>query len=218
MTPPRTLVLLRHGQTAWNAEGRAQGHLDIGLDDLGRAQAAAVAPAVAALRPDVLWSSDLARAATTAAVVSEACGLEVRHDARLREYDVGERAGLTIPEFAAAYPAEHAAWTARGGSFEHADAVPGAESTSDVLGRILPALHEVLASVEPGGTACVVGHGAALKVATIALLGWDRTASTSLRGMDNCGHTLLDDGGPDASLRLVAWNRTPDFAPRESVG
>ena len=52
----RRLVLLRHGQTAWNAEGRAQGHLDIGLDDLGRAQAAAVAPAVAALRPDVLWS------------------------------------------------------------------------------------------------------------------------------------------------------------------
>lgn len=218
MTPPRTLVLLRHGQTAWNAEGRAQGHLDIGLDDLGRAQAAAVAPAVAALRPDVLWSSDLARAATTAAVVSEACGLEVRHDARLREYDVGERAGLTIPEFAAAYPAEHAAWAARGGSFEHADAVPGAESTSDVLERILPALHEVVASVEPGGTACVVGHGAALKVATIALLGWDRTASASLRGMDNCGHTLLDDGGPDASWRLVAWNRTPDFAPRESVG
>lgn len=218
MTPPRTLVLLRHGQTAWNAEGRAQGHLDIGLDDLGRAQAAAVAPAVAALRPDVLWSSDLARAATTAAAVSEACGLEVRHDARLREYDVGERAGLTIPEFASAYPAEHAAWAAAGGSFEHADAVPGAESTSDVLGRILPALREVLASVEPGGTACVVGHGAALKVATIALLGWDRTASTSLRGMDNCGHTLLDDAGPDGSLRLVAWNRTPDFAPRESVG
>ena len=96
--------------------------------------------------------------------------------------------------------------------------MPGAESTSDVLGRILPALREVLASVEPGGTACVVGHGAALKVATIALLGWDRTASTSLRGMDNCGHTVLDDAGPDRSLRLVAWNRTPDFAPRESVG
>lgn len=218
MTAPRRLVLLRHGQTAWNAEGRAQGHLDVGLDDVGRAQAATVAPTISALGPTVLWSSDLARAATTAAVVAEACALEVRHDARLREYDVGERAGLTIPEFAAAYPAEHAAWAAAGGSFEHADAVPGAESTADVLGRIVPALREVLDSVPPGGTACVVGHGAALKVATIALLGWDRTVSTSLRGLDNCGHTLLDDAGPEASLRLVAWNRTPDFAPRESVG
>ncbi|WP_457206178.1 histidine phosphatase family protein [Nocardioides sp. P5_C9_2] len=218
MSAPRTLVLLRHGQTAWNAEGRAQGHLDVGLDDVGRAQAAAVAPAIAALRPDVLWSSDLARAATTAAVVAEATGLTVRHDARLREYDVGERAGLTIPEFAAAYPAEHARWAAAGGSFEHADAVPGAESTDDVLDRVLPALTEALASAPPGGTACVVSHGAALKAATIALLGWDRTASVSLRGMDNCAHTVLDDAGPAASLRLVAWNRTPDFAPRTSVG
>lgn len=218
MTAPRTLVLLRHGRTAWNAEGRAQGHLDVGLDDVGRAQAQAVAPAIAALRPAVLWSSDLARAATTAAVVAEACGLEVRHDPRLREYDVGERAGLTIPEFAAAHPDHHAAWVAAGGSFEHADAVPGAESTEDVLKRIVPALDEVLASLPPGGTACVVGHGASLKVATIALLGWDGTASTSLRGMDNCGHTLIDDAGPGASLRLVAWNRTPDFARRESVG
>lgn len=214
MRAPRTLVLLRHGQTAWNAEGRAQGHLDVGLDDVGRAQAAAVAPAIAALRPEVLWSSDLARAAATAAAVAEATGLGVRHDARLREYDVGERAGLTIPEFAAAYPAEHARWTAAGGSFEHADAVPGAETAADVLARILPALREALAAVAPGGTACVVGHGAALRVATVALLGWEPAAARTLRGMDNCGHTVLDDAGPGASLRLVAWNRTPDFAPR----
>jgi glucosyl-3-phosphoglycerate phosphatase len=218
VTARRTLVLLRHGQTAWNAEGRAQGHLDVGLDDVGRAQARAVAPVIAALRPVLLWSSDLARAARTAAVVGEACGLEVRHDARLREYDVGERSGLTLAEFAAAFPAEHAAWAAAGGSFEHADAVPGAESTADVLARVLPALHEALDAVPPGGTACVVGHGAALKVATIALLGWDRTVAASVRGMDNCGHTVLEDAGRDATLRLVAWNRTPDFARRESVG
>ncbi|KRF30647.1 histidine phosphatase family protein [Nocardioides sp. Soil805] len=218
MTAPRTLVLLRHGRTAWNAEGRAQGQLDVGLDEVGHAQAAAVAPAIAALRPDVLWSSDLTRAATTAAAVAEATGLEVRHDARLREYDVGARAGLTIPEFAAAHPAEHAAWTAAGGSFENADAVPGAESTDDVLRRILPALTEALGSVAPGGTACVVSHGAALKAATVALLGWDRATATSLRGLDNCGHSVLADAGRGAPLRLVAWNRTPDFAPCTPVG
>jgi glucosyl-3-phosphoglycerate phosphatase len=218
VTPPRTLVLARHGQTAWNAEGRAQGHLDVGLDDVGRAQAAALAPTIAAMEPTVLWSSDLARAATTAAAVGRACGLDVRHDARLREYDVGQRAGLTIPEFAAAHPAEHAAWTAAGGGFDHPDAVPGAESTDDVLRRVVPALRDALAAVPPGGTACVVGHGAALRVATVALLGWDRAHATSLRGMDNCGHTVLEEAGPDGSLRLVAWNRTPDFAPRVGVG
>ena len=218
MTARRTLVLVRHGQTAWNAEGRAQGHLDVGLDEIGHAQAAALAPTIAALRPAVLWSSDLSRAASTAGVLAAACGLDVRHDARLREYDVGARAGLTVAEFAAAHPAEHAAWTAAGGTFENADAVPGAESTDDVLRRVVPALGDALASVEPGGTACVVGHGAALRAATVALLGWDRGLLGSLRGMDNCGHTVLDDAGPEASLRLVAWNRTPDFAPRESVG
>jgi probable phosphoglycerate mutase len=214
----RRLVLVRHGRTAWNAEGRAQGQLDVALDEVGRAQAIALAPAIAALGPSVLWSSDLTRATSTAAVLATACGLDVRHDARLREYDVGARAGLTVAEFAAAHPVEHAAWTAAGGTFENADAVPGAESTDEVLDRVVPALHEALASVDPGGTVCVVGHGAALRVATVALLGWGRAAVASLRGMDNCAHTVLDDAGPQASLRLVAWNRTPDFAPRESVG
>ena len=157
-----------------------------------------MAPGVAALRPDVLWSSDLTRAATTAAAVAEASGLEVRHDARLREYDVGERAGLTIAEFAAAYPAEHARVGGRGrlvrargrGARRRVDRRRAAAGSCPPCARRS-------ASVEPGGTACVVGHGAALKVATVALLGWDRTASTSLRGMDNCGHTVLDDAGPE---------------------
>jgi glucosyl-3-phosphoglycerate phosphatase len=214
----RTLVLVRHGQTAWNAEGRAQGHLDVDLDEVGRSQAAALAPTIAALRPTVLWSSDLVRAASTAAVLAEACGLTVRHDARLREYDVGRRAGLTVAEFAAAHPDEHAAWTAAGGTFENADAVPGAESTDGLLRRVVPALCDAMTAVQPGETACVVGHGAALRIATVALLGWDRATAASLRGMDNCAHTVLDDAGPGASLRLVAWNRTPDFAPREWVG
>ena len=59
----RRLVLVRHGRTAWNLTRRAQGHTDIPLDEVGHRQAAAMAPAVAALRPSRLWSSDLARAA-----------------------------------------------------------------------------------------------------------------------------------------------------------
>ena len=66
----RRLVLLRHGRTEWNETGRAQGHADVPLDEVGLAQAKEVAPVLAALRPVALWSSDLARAAQTADAVA----------------------------------------------------------------------------------------------------------------------------------------------------
>ena len=72
----RTLVLLRHGQTASNREKRIQGQLDVDLDDTGRDQAARTAPVVAALRPDVVWCSDLARARATVAPVLRELGRE----------------------------------------------------------------------------------------------------------------------------------------------
>ena len=215
----RTLVLLRHGRTAWNAEGRAQGHTDVPLDAIGRAQAAAVAPVIAALRPSFVWSSDLARAAETAEVVAAACGLPVVRDPRLREYDMGERSGLTIPEFAAAFPSEHARWVADGGPGQSADAVPGAESTAAVLARMLPALRAAMAAVEPGETGVVVGHGAALRVALVALLGWDRSAALTLRALGNCAWAMVDDSAVDRAPRLAAYNRVaPDFTSAGAVG
>lgn len=215
----RTLILLRHGRTAWNAEGRAQGHTDVPLDEVGRAQAAAAAQALAELSPVTIRSSDLARAAETADLVAEACGLPVVRDPRLREYDVGERAGLTIPEFEAAFPAEHARWAAAGGSFEHADSVAGAESTPDVVARMLPALRSAFSELAPGDTGVVVSHGAALRVALLALLGWERSASATLRALDNCGWAAVDDSAVGGGLRLAAYNRiAPDFASAGSVG
>ena len=104
----RRLVLLRHGRTAWNATGRAQGHADVELDEVGHAQAAAVAPWIAGWEPAELWSSDLARARQTAAYVEKETGLVATLDARLREYDVGERTGLTMAEFADQHPDDHA--------------------------------------------------------------------------------------------------------------
>ncbi len=78
-----------------------QGQTDVDLDDEGRAQAGRVAVEMAKLGPTVLWSSDLRRARQTAAAVSEATGVEVVHDARLREFGLGEREGLTHDEYAA---------------------------------------------------------------------------------------------------------------------
>jgi broad specificity phosphatase PhoE len=215
----RTLVLLRHGRTAWNAEGRAQGHIDVPLDAIGRAQAAAVAPVIAALAPSYVWSSDLARAAETAEVVAAACGLPIARDPRLREYGMGERSGLTIPEFAAAFPSEHARWLADGGPGQSADSVPGAESTADVLARVLPALRDAMRAVEPGETGVVVGHGAAMRVALVAFLDWERSAALRLRALENCAWAVVDDSGLGHAPRLAAYNRlAPDFTSAGAVG
>jgi len=212
-TAARRLVLLRHGRTAWNATGRAQGHADVELDALGHAQAAAVAPWVADLGPTALWSSDLARARQTAAYVAKESGLEPVLDPRMREFDVGERTGMTMAEFAARFPDEHTAWLRD----RRAD-LPGAEDTSEVLARSLPAYAEVTGSLGPGETAVVVTHGAALKVSVLALLGWPQEQAAGLHVLDNCAVAVIDQQLPDGPWRLVAWNQRPDFVPDSTGG
>ena len=209
----RRVVLLRHGRTAWNLIGRAQGHGDVPLDEVGHAQARAAAPMVAALRPRGLVSSDLARAAQTAAYVGEACGLEVELDQRLREFDVGERQGLTWAESVERFP-----WIADGvGLGERLAGVPGAESDADVSGRIVPALADAAASVGPGETVVVVTHGAALKLGIGGLLGWDGTVVRALAVLDNCHWATLRvpvDGGAG---RLLDYG-VGDFASVPAIG
>lgn len=206
----RRLVLLRHGRTAHNHARRIQGQLDVDLDDVGRAQAAAVAPAMAALAPDVVWCSDLARTRHTAEPVLAACGLEASYDARLREFHLGERQGLSHDEYRALAPEEFARF--HQGDF---DVVPGAETTEQVRDRMVGALRALLDAVEPSRTALAISHGAAIRVATVALLGWPTEAIHSLRGVDNCGWVELLEQPEAGRLRLLAYNRTagdPDFA------
>jgi probable phosphoglycerate mutase len=207
---PRRLLLLRHGRTAWNASGRVQGHADVGLDEVGRGQARAVAAALAALGPARVWSSDLARARETAAVVADRLGLAVELDKRLREYDVGARQGLTVPEFAAQFPDEYAAWAER----DDRVLVEGAESTADVLARIVPALEECLAALGPADTGVVVGHGASLKAGLLGLLGWPTGHERALRGLDNAAWAVVEQTGGGSPVRLAAYNMTADFASR----
>jgi probable phosphoglycerate mutase len=204
----RRLVLLRHGRTAWNHTGRAQGHADVPLDAEGEAQAKAVAPHLAALGPVALWSSDLARASQTAAFVGAEAGVEAVLDPRLREFDIGpHRTGLTMEEYAAAHPAEHAAL--RAGDWA---AIPGRETRADVIARFVPALASCAASLGERETGVVVSHGAALRVATAAFLGWSEQVEQSLGVLDNCGwieleHTASTWDGAEPCWRLRAWNR-----------
>jgi probable phosphoglycerate mutase len=202
------LVLLRHGRTEWNDLGRAQGHADVPLDEVGLAQAKEVAPALAALQPVALWSSDLQRAAGTAEVVASEAGLVPVLDARIREFDIGpNRTGLTIEQYAAAFPDEHADLLAG-----NVDAIPGRETHDDLLARFLPALTSYADALGPGDTGVVVSHGAALRVAVPEFLGWGADLGESLGVLANCGWIELEHSastwtGGVPRWRLTAWNR-----------
>ncbi|GAA4694676.1 histidine phosphatase family protein [Nocardioides conyzicola] len=198
----KRLLLLRHGRTAWNAARRVQGQLDAELDDTGHRQAAAAAVAVAALSPAALWSSDSVRARETAAYVAKETGLDPTYDARLREYFLAERQGVTHEEYAALAPEEFGAF--RLGDF---DVVPGGETAEQVSGRMVAALGDLLASIAPGELAVAVSHGAAIRDAVPVLLGWPVTQRAVLHGLDNCGWVELDQARPDGPLRMRAYNR-----------
>lgn len=222
MSLRRTLVVLRHGRTAWNDTGRAQGHADIELDETGHAQAKAAAIALAALGPSRIWSSDLSRARQTAAALGEVTGLMPEELPALREYDVGKRTGMTFDDFQAAFPDEYAAWLAGDESLT----VPGAETTSDVRARIVPAMRACLDALGAGELGVVVCHGAALRVGVAGLLGWPDEIEETLAGMDNCHWLRLREHTRFGHLQLASYNESynefcdesgvPRAEPRES--
>jgi probable phosphoglycerate mutase len=156
------LLLLRHGRTAWNDSGRFQGHADPPLDAVGRAQAARVGPALAAMRPDLVASSDLARCRATADLI----GLPYRSDARLREIDLGGWSGLTSEEARRRFPEEDAAWRRgddirRGGGETYVEVAARAGALWDelVAGGLPSGPDSLVVFVLHGGTArALIGH------------------------------------------------------------
>lgn len=148
------LVCVRHGRTAWNAVRRFQGRTDIPLDDEGRAQARALAAHLADERFDFALSSDLSRAAATAAAIGRACGVAIEPEPRLREMQFGSWEGLTWVEIVARTPG-------LAGQSPTAPAIyrPGdGESFDDVSERIRPVLAELTARLKANGRALLVSH------------------------------------------------------------
>jgi glucosyl-3-phosphoglycerate phosphatase len=190
-------VLWRHGQTVWNAERRFQGQSDIPLDEVGQAQAERAARLLAALRPDLIVSSDLSRAAQTAAPLSRLTGLEATFDKDLRERSGGCWEGLTDTEIRTRYPVEHASWTPPDGE-------PSAVVAERVAGALLRVADAVL---EPGfatGLAVVVSHGAALRLGMSRLLGMPEELFGVLGPLSNCSWSVL--GRRHGRWRLVEHN------------
>lgn len=200
----RTLVIVRHGQTAWNHLGRAQGHIDVQLDETGHAQAVSVAPTLAAMHPAHLWTSDLTRARQSMAYLEKRTELVAIPDPRLREYDLGVRSGLTPEEFRHRFPDEHRAWLDENESA----LVRGAETTAQVRERVSAALGECVETLAPGETGIVMMHGAAGVVGIIAMVDCPDEMRRHLRVMDNCGWAVLTEHPVRHGLRLAAYNVT----------
>jgi broad specificity phosphatase PhoE len=147
-----TILLVRHGETDWNAERRVQGHTDRPLNETGRAQARALADELADERLDAVYASDLARAYETARVVADAHSLPVETLPELRERDFGSWEGMTDEEIFERYPE-----TRDGGSWGDA------ETRDELEARILPTMSRIAAQ-HPGGRVLVVTHGGPLRV------------------------------------------------------
>ena len=149
----RELLLIRHAESVWNAEGRWQGHEDPPLSARGREQAAALAAELASAGVARLVTSDLLRARSTAEPLARALGLDLIADPRLRELDVGRWGGRTRQEIAV----RDADLLARFDAGDPDARAGGAESLALLRARALGALRELCASA-PGGRLALVTH------------------------------------------------------------
>ncbi|HJV09214.1 MAG TPA: histidine phosphatase family protein [Acidimicrobiales bacterium] len=181
--PPRRLLLLRHGESTWNADGRWQGQADPPLSPLGEEQAA---DAARGLRPGQfsrVVSSNLRRALRTAEILAEALGRPVEVDADLREIDVGDWQGLTRAEIRARAPEALADW-----SEGRSESTPGGELRADLTDRAQRAVIRAAASSSPGDRILVVTHGALIR-------NLDRALSLVPHGIGNLAGRWYDADG-----------------------
>jgi probable phosphoglycerate mutase len=145
------LLVVRHGQSEWNAIGRWQGHADPPLSELGRRQSYVAAASIGTV--DGIVSSDLLRAAETAAIISQQLGVgPVVVDERLRERDAGQWTGLTRVEIDKGWP----------GWVEQARRPVGFEGVDALLARVVEAVG-ALRTASPGGSLLVITHGGVIR-------------------------------------------------------
>lgn len=199
----RRLLLVRHGVTDWNREGRFQGHLDPPLGDEGRAEARLLGRRMSNdndLRPARIVSSTLARAFETAEVIGSSLGVEVKPDARLIEVGQGEWEGRTHAELAVSDPDRYEAWL-------HASPIrrpPGGEPIEAASARVRDVLHE-LTSGPAAWPVCLVSHGGTIRILARELLDAPEATSWSL-DVDNVSLGVCT--ATERGWRLDRWNDT----------
>lgn len=202
MSDPR-LLLVRHGVTDWNREGRFQGQLDPPLGDEGRAEARLLARRLSndeGLRPSRIVSSTLARALGTAEVLGSALGIEVEQDARLIEIGQGDWEGRTHADLAVSDSERYEAWL-RAAPVRRP---PGGESIAAASARVRDLLDELATGSGPWPI-CLVSHGGTIRILAQELLGAPEATSWSL-DVDNVSLGVCSV--TERGWRLERWNDT----------
>jgi broad specificity phosphatase PhoE len=191
--PATCVYLARHGQTAYNLEGRFQGHLPVPLDATGRTQAAELAERAAEHEFRVLWCSPLLRARETADIVGVRIGLQPLEDTRLMETDAGNWTNRSFAEVRAETQELFDAFASADPGF----AFPGGESFEEQDERVNEALQEIEAGELP---ALVVCHGMVIRAALTRRAGhrserFERVANAALVPLDPLAAEHEDLGG-----------------------
>jgi probable phosphoglycerate mutase len=194
------LIAVRHGETAWNVEARLQGQLDIPLNDRGHDQARRTAESLADDRPDVVITSDLARAHATAQAIATFNECPLMLDPGLRERSFGSFEGLTHTEVAQRWPDQSQRWRSRDPDF-----APGDGETLRVFyDRCVKATLRI-AEAHAGKTVVLVAHGGVLDCLYRAASRVDLDAPRIWQ-LDNAAiNRLLHT---ESGLTLVGWNDT----------
>ena len=189
---PRTIIMVRHGETEGNIDDKAQGHFDAQLTERGRQQAQAVAKRLADIKFDAVYSSDLRRAMdTTKTIVANRPKLEIQPRSQLREYHFGDFEDFLWDDIGSAVPEVYQRW--KNLDTRPTIEFPGGESMGNAWQRVGEFVSEMLNAHSHGNeTILVVGHGGSLQALLGQLLNlrirnqWDFVFT-------NTGVTILDE-------------------------
>lgn len=190
----KRLLLVRHGESEWNAVRRLQGQADIALSARGESQALALADTIARLAPDRVIASDLKRARHTAALLGHG---EAETDARLREIHVGTWTGRPIAEIVGAEPDHYRGW--RAGEI----APPDGEHWADFVARTQAA---AISALDSAARPLLVCHGGVIRALLQALLGLE---PKKIIPVGPASLTVLAQKPGESGMRLEVFNHAP---------
>jgi phosphoserine phosphatase len=181
------IVLVRHGETAWNEAGKFQGRLDIGLNETGRRQAKLLAKALGDIHLDAIYSSPLSRSFETANEIAGYHSLTVIPADEFNEIDHGSWEGMHLDEVIDQHGALYETWINK----PHLAKMPGGEDLDDIRDRSVRRLNDILERTADGNAVLIAAHDATNKVILCHALGLDNSHFWQLK-QGNAGISILE--------------------------
>ncbi|MHB1125513.1 MAG: alpha-ribazole phosphatase [Bacillota bacterium] len=195
------VILVRHGQTIWNQDGRFQGHTNVELSEAGKEQARQLTNALKKEKVTAVYTSDLSRALTTAQIIANHFDLDVRVIPEIKEINFGRWEGLTYKQINENFGELAAVWRSKPGTLQ----IPGGESFKEVMDRASLAIQQLIGR-HPKETVVVVSHGATIRTIVCSALGLDLDHIWKIR-LDNTAITTIEYFEPDRAI-LCCLNDT----------